>query len=210
MSDVFAMIAVERRRTADLLDGLSDDQWNTPSLCNGWRVREVVAHLSMPFTVSIPRLAIKMIAARGSFDTVADRFARADARSNAELVAILRSNAEDRFTPPGFGPEAPLTDIVVHSQDICEPLGIVRAIDDEPAAVILDMLASPKASRGFVRKDLLDGLRLTATDTGWTHGEGAEVSGTAASLIMTISGRRVAEDQLSGGGAAMLRSRLSA
>ena len=210
MTDVFTMIADERRLTADLLDELTDEQWNTPSLCTGWRVREVAAHLVMPFSVSLPQMLVRMIKNRFDFDRVSDRFARDEPRSNSELAATLRTNAEHRFTPPGLGPEAPLTDIVVHTQDICRPLGIARVIPAERATVVLDFLVAPSANRGFIRKGLVEGLALATTDDGWFHGTGAPVTGSAASLMLALSGRPGALDELSGSGVDMLRTRLDA
>jgi uncharacterized protein (TIGR03083 family) len=210
MSDVFTMIADERRLTADMLDNLTDEQWNTESLCTGWRVREVASHLVMPFSLSVPGMMLKLIANRFDLDKVSDRWARDDRRTGAELASSLRSNAEHRFTPPGLGPEAPLTDIVVHTQDMCRPLGIDRAIPPERARVVLDFLVSPKAARGFIPKGLTEGLQFTATDTGWQHGAGVAVSGSAADLMLTISGRTRANIDLSGDGVDTLLSRLAA
>jgi uncharacterized protein (TIGR03083 family) len=208
MDLVFAMIADERRLTADLLDELTDEQWNTQSLCAGWRVREVAAHLLMPFSLSVPRMLLKLAANRFDLNKVSDHWARDEQRSNAELAAALRSYDNDRFTPPGLGPEAPLTDIVVHTQDMCRPLHIDRAVPADRAEVVLDFLVSPKATRGFIPKGLTDGLQITATDTGWRHGSGAEVSGSAIDLMLAISGRPVATATLSGDGVELLRTRL--
>ncbi len=210
MTDVFAIIADERRLTADLLDGLTDEQWNTPSWCTGWRVREVAAHLVMPFSVSLPQMVVRMMNNRFDFNRVSDRFARDEPRTNAELAASLRTSAEHRFTPPGLGPEAPLTDIIVHTQDICRPLAIVRDVPAERATVVLDFLVSSKAHRGFIRKGLVDGLALATTDDSWHHGTGAAVTGPAASLMLAISGRHQALDELSGSGVDILRARLNA
>lgn len=208
MTDMFELIAVERRATADLLDSLTDGQWESASDCAGWRVRQVVAHLVMPFSLSIPKMVVKLAARRFDFDRLADEWARNDRRSNAELVAVLRANAEHRFTPPGLGPEAPLTDIVVHTQDIARPLGIDRRVPDEASGVILDFLVSAKATRGFLPKGLTDGLAITATDTGWRSGSGAAVTGTAVTLIRALTGRRQAFEGLHGSGVDVLRSRL--
>jgi len=208
MSDVFSMIADERRLTADLLDGLTDEQWNTFSLCEGWRVREVAAHLVMPFSVSLPQMLVRMMKNRFDLNRVSDRFAGDETRSNAELVATLRANAEHRFTPPGLGPEAPLTDIVVHTQDICRPLAIARGVPAERAAIVLDFLVSPKANRGFIPKGLVDGLALATIESDWHHGTGAEVTGPASSMLLAISGRHRALDELSGSGVDTLRARL--
>lgn len=90
-------------------------------------LREVVAHLVVPLEVSTPRFALAMLAGRGSFDRANVRLARAQARRPfAEVVDVLRRKAESRFTPPGSGPEAPLTDLLIHSLDICWPLGLSR------------------------------------------------------------------------------------
>ena len=162
MPDVFALIAAERRRTADLLDRLTPEQWAGPSLCEGWTTREVAAHLVMPFCVSTPQFIVRMIRNRFSLDRVSNQFATQETRSNAELAALLRANAEHRFTPPGLGPEAPLTDITVHTLDICRPLGIDHRVAPEVSGVILDFIVAPKSTRGFISEGLLDGLRISA------------------------------------------------
>jgi len=209
MPDVFSMIADERRLTADLLDGLSDEQWTTPSLCSGWCTREVVAHLLMPFSVSLPAMFVRLLKNRFDLDRVSDQFAKNEQRSNAELAAALRANAEHRFTPPGLGPAAPLTDIVVHTQDLCRPLGIDRAIPADRASIVLDFLVSKQAGGAFIPKGRCDGMAFTATDTGWSHGRGQDVTGDAGTLMLAISGRPIDLDELSGTGLDEFASRLA-
>jgi uncharacterized protein (TIGR03083 family) len=201
------MIAEERRALADLLDGLSDAQWDTPSLCEGWRVREVVAHLAMPFSASLLRIGFRVILKRGDFNKVADEWARQEKRSNSDLVAALRDNAEHRFTPPGGCPEMPLTDVMTHTQDIARPLGIVHPARARPAEVALGALISPKG-QGFFGGSITEGLSFVSTDTGWRNGTGDEVRGTAAALICSLSRRSAALGELSGEGAPLLRERL--
>ena len=46
-NQLWAAIDDQRRRTADLLATLTDDQWDHPSLCEGWTVRHVAAHLTL-------------------------------------------------------------------------------------------------------------------------------------------------------------------
>src|SRR4051812_38025106 len=106
MTDVFAMVADERRGLADTLDRLDDAAWTQASLCEGWTVREVVAHLVWPTEISIPRILVEMVRRGFNFDRVADDVAKRETRPNAELVAALRANAESRFKPPGMGLEA--------------------------------------------------------------------------------------------------------
>jgi uncharacterized protein (TIGR03083 family) len=205
--EIFAMIAEERRALAGLLDGLSDAQWETPSLCEGWRVREVVAHLAMPFSASLLRIGFRVILKRGDFNKVADEWARQEKRSNKDLVAALRANAEHRFTPPGGGPEMPLTDVMAHTQDIVRPLGITHPARAEPAAVALEALASPKG-QAFFGGSIGEGLSFVSTDTGWRNGTGEEVRGTAAALICSLGRRTAALGELSGEGAPLLRERI--
>jgi uncharacterized protein (TIGR03083 family) len=201
-------VAVERQTLADQLDDLDDDQWTRPSLCTGWRIREVVSHLVMPYEMSVPRLLRLMATNRFDFDRVADVVARRDERPAPELVAALRATAGRRF-PPGGGPAAPLTHLVVHGQDIRRPLGLNRTgLPAAHANVTLDQLTSPKAS-GLRPSGLLDGFRFVSTDTGWTHGAGAEVAGSAADLITTLAGRPSALDGLTGAGVARLRGTLT-
>jgi uncharacterized protein (TIGR03083 family) len=208
MGEVWPMIAAERMGLAGELSGLTEEQWATPSLCAGWAVRDVVAHLLMPFHVRLPKL-IWMMATNGfSFDKVSDKYARADSRPTAALIDDLRANAAHRFTPPGFGPEAPLTDLVVHGQDIRHPLGLAHEIPDEHARVVLDLLVSPRASRGFSKKGLLTGLRLEVEGLDWSYGSGPVVAGRAEPLIMALAGRNATLDALTGPGLPEFRRRM--
>ncbi len=207
MTDIHQLISTERVSLADTLDGFTEEQWNTPSLCAGWTVRNVAAHLAMPFEVSLPRLMIKMIGARGDFNQVANRVALEDPRPGPELSAVLRANARTQFKPPGFGFEAPLSDVVLHGQDICRPLGIVRPVPAEAAAIVAGLCVSPKAQRGFVKKGITEGLRFEASDVDWSHGDGALVRGPAVSIAMAITQRASGFDELDGDGVAVLRSR---
>ncbi len=214
MADHFALIARQRRHVADVLDTLDDAQWATPSLCQGWTVREVAAHVVMPFRVTLPGMLVRLVKARGDFNRVADEFARSTAPATATeaLVATLRANAEHRFTPPGLGPEAPLTDIVVHGLDVGVPLGKLPELPDDTVNEVLGFLMGKKATRGFLPKDRVPGLHFASTDTGWSGGgEGApEVRGPAASLVLALTGRRAGLDGLSGDGAAELGRRIGA
>ena len=128
--DVFPLIAAERIRLADALDGLSADDWAAPSLCTGWSVHVVAAHLNAPWEATFPTVLVEVVKARslaGGFDRLARRLA--DTLDPAACVTGLRDHAGSRFTPPGFGPEAPLSDVIVHGADMLQPLGRSVAID---------------------------------------------------------------------------------
>jgi uncharacterized protein (TIGR03083 family) len=210
MTETFEMIAVQRRAVADVLASLDDEQWATGSLCAGWTIREVAAHLGMPFEVSTRALLWRLIKAKGNFNKVTDDYARAGATGpTARLVAALRDNAEHRFTPPGLGPEAPLTDIVVHGLDIGVPLAHTPPLPSDTANTVLGFLMTPRATRGFLPKDRVPGLHYESTDTGWSAGSGPTVAGPAASLLLTLTGRHAGLQDLSGDGANELARRLA-
>lgn len=207
MNEIDTLLQAERDRLVTVLAELDRAGWETPSLCAGWRVRDVAVHLLMPYELSVPRFLVKMAAAHFRFDTLADRWATRDTRSNAHVLDALRATGHGRFRIPGAPPEAPLSHLVIHAQDVYRPLDIDPATDPHAATIVLDQLTSPRARRSLT-PGLLDGLTLTASDTDWRLGTGPEVVGTAAALITTIAGRRAAVHELTGSGAAQIRERL--
>ncbi|YAL83900.1 maleylpyruvate isomerase family mycothiol-dependent enzyme [Dermacoccaceae bacterium W4C1] len=190
--EMFGLIAAQRRRLADLADDFTEQQWQTPSLAQGWRVQDVFAHLTMPFEVRVPAMVLGVIRHRGSFDAFADAWARqcATRSSGPELASTLRAQAQARFTPPFMGPAVPLTDLVVHGLDVTVPLGLPHS-DLDPAAlqVALETLSS-KAGQSFgVARGALEGSRWEATDVDWSHGEESDpaVHAEAADLLLHFS-----------------------
>ena len=207
--DTFAEIADERRGLAELLSGFTAEQRAVPSLCSEWSVLEVVAHLVVPLQVSIPKFALTMLVCGGNFDRANTRLARQQARRPYDdLVDTLRRRAESRFTPPGAGPEAPLTDLLVHGLDICWPLGLTHPVPAERWRTSLTFLTTASA-RGLVPPGLVDGLSLRAENLDWSYGTGPSVSGDAEALLLALTGRPVALDHLEGDGVDTLRSRMT-
>jgi uncharacterized protein (TIGR03083 family) len=207
--DTFAEIADERRGLAALVSGLTDGQQATQSLCSEWSVHDVVAHLVVPLEVSIPRFVLAMLACRGDFDRANVRLAREQARRPfGEITEVLHQKADSRFTPPGSGPEAPLTDLLVHGLDIRWPLGLPRDIPEERLHKSLTFLTAAPVG-GIVPKGRLSGLRFAATDIDWAHGSGPTVSGDAEALLLAITGRTTALGHLSGDGVSTLCGRLA-
>jgi uncharacterized protein (TIGR03083 family) len=209
--DHWTTIAAERRALADQLEALTDAQWATPSLCDGWTVHDVAAHLAGVNLIKMSEVVVALARSRFSFAR-ANRVmvARQAARPSAEIVADLRRLADGRFAPPGLGSVAPLTDILVHGQDIRIPLGLATDRPVQPWRDSLDFLVTKKARRGFVGK-ALPGLRFSATDLGWSHGEGAgnEVSGPAIAVALALLGRPALVDQLEGPGMPALKEWLT-
>jgi uncharacterized protein (TIGR03083 family) len=207
--DVFALTAAERRRAADMFESLSDEQWAAQSLCAEWTVREVAAHLIGPFCVSIPRFMIGSLLSGGMHRYSAKASRQLAQRATAEITGILRASAEQRFVPPGTGPAAPLTDLAVHTRDAARPLGLDTTASAAAWRTVLGFLASARASRGFVPRGRLTGLRLRATDQDWSAGDGPEVAGPSEALALAAAGRAVALDDLTGDGVPILRARLA-
>jgi len=206
--DTWAMIEAERRDLADLFATLDDEQLATPSLCDSWTVKDIAAHLLMPLDTSTATIVIEMAKCFGNFDKANARLAhRVSERPIADIVDGLRRGATNQFTPPTAGPEAPLTDLLVHSEDACRPLGITRTIPDEHLRAALDFLQTNK-TRGFVGKGWLQGLSFEAADLDWSHGDGQPVRGPATSLLIAMCGRPAGVGDLEGDGVATLRSRL--
>lgn len=204
--DIFGEIADERRAMADLLASLTDEQLAVQSLCTDWNVHEVAAHLIVPLEVGLPRFMLTILLNRGSFDRANSRLAHAQARRPVvEIIEVLRRRADSHFTPPGAGPEAPLTDVLVHGLDIRWPLGLTRPLQHERLQTSLTFLAHP-ASKSNATRGGFTGLRLEAPDVDWTHGEGPTVRGEAEALLLAMTGRTVALDHLEGDGVGVLRA----
>lgn len=178
----------ERARLASLLDGLDPGQWDVPSLCAGWRVREVVAHITMPFRTSVPRLVAGLLRARLSFDRYADRDARmfAARTSDGELVDVLRSNIRHPWQPPGGGQAGALSHDVIHGLDVTEPLGLPGP---PPSRIELVLQHAGKRNLDYFGVDL-DGTRLEATDADVTVGHGVPLRIPAKDLLLVVTGRR--------------------
>lgn len=209
--DTFDLIAAERTRLADGLVDLGDDDWDQPSLCGEWSNAEVIAHLNVPFEVNVLTFGVAFAKALGNFDRANARLASdlADRMDPAACIENLRANAGHRFTPPGFGPEAPLTDVIVHGVDILHPLD--RSVDVAPEAleVSFSFIQSSKAGRAFTAVTF-DDLRLEPDDVDLTVGEGTNVvAGHGPAILGALAGRAACLDSLSGPGTDLLRQRLA-
>ena len=206
--DTFSLIVAERLHLADALDQIRPDDWELPSRCTGWSIHVVAAHLNAPWSASLSTVLLAVARARsldGGFDRVARNLAAS--LNPAACIAGLRTHAGSRFTPPGSGPEAPLTDVIVHGDDMLQPLGRAVPVDPEALAVALGWLTSGRAT-AFAPKGRVAGLTVDATDLDLRFGTGSStVSGPASALCAALCGRHQAISQLSGDGVAVLASR---
>ena len=197
-TQMWQTIDSERALTADLLAGLTDVEWTYPSLCVGWTVREVAAHLTLGHRIGLGGVIREYAKARGSFNRVVDQTARAEAarRSTGELVAELRGAVGVRKLALGQSLKNAMMDVMVHTQDIALPLGIERHMPIEAAVVSADDLW--RIGFPFHARKRLAGYRLVATDADWSVGEGAEVSGPIEALLMLLAGRTATIPRLTG------------
>ncbi|WP_199516083.1 maleylpyruvate isomerase family mycothiol-dependent enzyme [Nucisporomicrobium flavum] len=199
MSDerVRAAVVAERTDMVNVLAGLRPEQWDAPTLCEGWRVREVVAHTTQPFRVPMWRVVLELARARGNVNRMADRSARRDAaRLTADqLLQQLRDNVAHPWTPPGGGAAGALSHDVIHHLDITVALGVGRVVPPERLGLVLEGLR-PRNVAFFGAE--LGGVRLAATDLDWSYGSGELVRGRAQDLLLAICGRRLPAGHLEG------------
>jgi uncharacterized protein (TIGR03083 family) len=205
---VFAAVADERRRLANLLDGLDAAQLATPSLCAGWDVKTVAARV-VSTVVDGTRAFVGLALRRRSMARAIGELARRRTRlSAAEIAASLHRCADHRISPPLFGPLDPLADVLVHGGDIEIPLGLPFQPDPQLAALAMDFLTSPWPF-GFVPLGRLRGISLRANDVRRVWGSGAEIVGPVAALMVAVSGRTALLHLLDGPGLPPLRQRVS-
>lgn len=196
----------EREDLADLLAGLTAEQWAQPSLCVGWRVRDVAAHV-VSFEEMTPReLTARFVKGRLQMDRINGLgVSELVGDTTDRLIALLRANAEPKGMGAGFGGRVALTDNMIHHQDIRRPLGLARTIPAERLRAALDFVRYSPTIRGALR---VRGVRLVATDSEWTYGRGPEVRGPGEALLMVMAGRPAALSDLDGDGVATLATRL--
>jgi uncharacterized protein (TIGR03083 family) len=192
-----AMVANEYEALAALLEAAPPSVWDAPSLCEGWRTRQVVAHVTMPARYDGPAFVAELEAAGGDFTTLSDRIAARDgALAPASLLADLRSPVLHGWQPPGGGPEGALTHCVIHALDVIEAVPLRRRVPDECIRRVLDLVASPAVPNLFGVD--LQGVALQADDIDWSIGAGDAVSGPAQVLVLVASGRQLPPGRLSG------------
>ena len=207
---VWQVIDEQRLSLAGLLEQLSDEEWLQPSLCAGWTVRDVAAHLTLQQLG--PGGVIAMAARwRGSMDRTIHHAAcqRATAWPAAQIIAGIRDMAGSRRHTIGVTYLETLTDILVHGQDIAIPLGRRHDMPPRAAAVAASRVLTMRWPPPLPAARKVAGFRLIATDTAWSFGEGPQVSGPIGTLLLVCAGRLAALPQLSGEGAAGLAARLS-
>jgi uncharacterized protein (TIGR03083 family) len=194
----------ERADLAAVLETLTPREWHARSLCDRWTVKDVVAHVVSYEELTPFGLMTRF--AKGWFvhanEVGVEGFA---SMSPQELMEFLSRHLHPKGLTSGFGGMIALVDGTVHHQDIRRALGHPRTIPVARLERILPLVpGNPRLGAG--RR--IRGLRLSATDISWQHGDGPEVSGNGEALLMAMAGRPVVVDELAGPGQATLAARL--
>ena len=205
MTDLWSLVATERGALADDLADLTAAQWVSPSLCSGWTVRHVVAHLTAAASTGPGALFGQFAKARFNFDAYANAgLARRLGADTEATLAGFRAVQGSRSSPPG--PKATwLGEVVVHAEDIRRPLGITHTYDQDALREVADFYKGSNILIGA--KNRIAGLTLEATDQDWSTGTGPAVKGPLLSLVMAMTGRKSHVEDLTGEGVTTLRSR---
>lgn len=206
---VWAAVDAQRLRVADLLDTLTDDEWRRPSLCPGWTVKDVAAHLTLQQLTWVD-VVPAMIRYRGDTDRAIRELARgrAAASTTGQLAARLRETAGQHRHNAGVTCRETLIDILVHGHDIAVPLG--RSLETPPAAAAeaTTRMLTTRFPPPFPAARAMKTFRLSATDVAWSAGAGPAVNGPITAIMLVSAGRLTALPQLTGPGTADLTARL--
>ena len=203
--DIWPLVHAERRALAEDLAGLTPELWATPSLCTGWSVHDVLAHMVATAKETPAGFLAGMVRSGFRIQRMTERrIAEEKAGGPAATLAAFRTVETATSAPPG--PKLSwLGEALVHAEDIRRPLGIAHEYPVASVTAVTDFYAGSNVVIGG--RNRVAGLTLRATDTDWSHGDGPLVEGPAASLMLATTGRRAALDDLHGPGVETLRSR---
>jgi uncharacterized protein (TIGR03083 family) len=191
------LIAAEYAGLADALDQVPAADWDKPSMCEGWRVRELVAHLTMPARYDQEAFMAQLRARDFDFAQLSNDIAAQDGQlPPASLVADLRDDTLHHWAPPEAGYHGALNHVVIHGLDATVPLDLGRRPADETMRIALDDLTISSFHAHFGTS--IEGRRLEATDLEWSYGSGEILRAASADLVMALSGRRVPAGRLEG------------
>ncbi|GAB3310638.1 maleylpyruvate isomerase family mycothiol-dependent enzyme [Epidermidibacterium keratini] len=209
---IWQFVHAERVALIDDLAGLSGEQWEVASLCAGWSVHDVAAHLISNATTRGRDILPAMLEARFDFHRMNETAnAKARGASYAETLQRLRGVQSRTDGPPTWMAALPsrIVEEIVHGEDIRRPLGIAR---DYPMTAVLSAIEYQARTKGSIggAKERVDGLSVCPDDFDAALGSGPAVRGRAIDLLMVLAGRNDSADQLHGPGADQLRSRRTA
>ena len=199
----------ERRALSADLAAVPAHRWEEGSLCPGWDVHDVVAHLIDSARTTRLGFVRRLLAARFDFDRDNALGVARERRADPEetLAAFDRIVTMTRTPPAPRGTR--LVEAVVHGEDVRRPLGLHREYPIGHVLPALRQQLGTSVSMGGGR-ERAGGFRLVAVDTDFSSGAGPEVRGRALALLLAVSGRPLEPGELSGPGAPALLERLAA
>ncbi len=203
MSDrtaIWDAVHQERRRLVQDLEGIADEQW---SLCPGWSVHDVLAHLIDSATTTRLGFLRQMVASRFDFDRANAAGLKRHRRSDPRETLAAFGAVHDRTDSPPASLATRLVEAYVHGEDIRRPLGIPSHYPTKHVVTALSYMACTGAGLGGGR-ERVNGLRLSPSDFDTHIGAGPEVRGVAISLLLVTSGRPVHHGEVTGAGATTL------
>jgi uncharacterized protein (TIGR03083 family) len=204
-NDIWPVVHAERRALAADLADLTEEQWRTPSLCAGWSVLDVLAHMVSTATLTPPAFVAGQVGSGLSFGRFTSRRIAAErAGGPAATLAAFRSVETSTSAPPG-PTTSWLGETLVHAEDIRRALGIRHGYPVDAVRQVAEFYAGSNVLIGGRRR--VEGVTLQATDTDWSHGSGPVASGPVLALMLATTGRTAALDELTGPGVEILRSR---
>jgi uncharacterized protein (TIGR03083 family) len=207
-SDVWADVHQERQALVELLETLTPEQWDAPSLCSEWRVRDVVGHMVSETRMTVAQVGWGWI--RSGFrvnNYIAKDAQRRGATPAAKLLDDFHAVVLARTHLPGLSSLSMLEDIVIHQIDIRRPLERPRHI---PNGRMIPVAMDLWTNRFFPGPKLFRGIRAVATDAEWSAGDGLDTTGPIEALVLTMAGRFASLDQIQGDGTEVLRKRAAA
>jgi uncharacterized protein (TIGR03083 family) len=204
-SDVWPAIHAERKALAADLEGLTANEWDMPSLCEGWTVRDVVAHMTAATKLNGPKFFGKLLGSGFSFERVQNKGIAAERGSSpADTLAHFKAQADSTGRPPG-PVETMLGETLVHAEDVRRPLDMGHSYPTDTVVRVADFFQGSNLIIGTKKR--IAGLTLRATDVDWSHGDGPTVEGPILDLLVAMTGRKAALESLRGEGVATLQSR---
>jgi uncharacterized protein (TIGR03083 family) len=209
MTDFHQLHDEENADFSAFLHTLAPEDWEKPTLCAGWRVRDVVGHILYGQELKLWTLPWKLARFGFSSDRSGAHYSieRAAGRTPDELLRDFDARDPWAGTSKVFPAHLNLMDRLVHHQDIRRALGRQRDVPIERTEPLLPYL--PKLGQVFRSKKRMRGLRFEAVDTDWSHGDAGApvVKGPAEAILMSTLGRGQALDDCSGEGVRVLAER---
>jgi uncharacterized protein (TIGR03083 family) len=197
----------ERDSLVNTLKSLTPEQWDAPSLCDGWRVRDVAGHMVTGLEMSLPTVLLKT--ARAGFNinkASAKAGVETGSQPTEQLIKVFESTNELTGFAKVLGYAKLVPDVTIHHEDIRRAIGLAPHM--VPAERMKFALSQLRKDTGPLKaKKRTKGLRFVATDVDWAEGEGPEVRGPAISLLLAMGGRAAGLDDCEGDGVAVLRAR---